>query len=88
MVFGVSQEDMQTHSAFGAEQKLPFLLLSDSSQQLEKTFGLTAGTTVSFLIGNDRKVLRVFNAPRGAEHANEVKQALTELGLSKPGYPN
>jgi peroxiredoxin len=87
MVFGVSPEDMQVHSAYGAEHKLPFLMLADGTQQLEKTFGLGSGNTVSFLVGSDRKILRVFSPPAGAQHATEVVRVLTELGLVQPSGP-
>jgi peroxiredoxin len=87
MVFGVSPEDMQVHSAYGAEHKLPFLMLADGTHQLEKTFGLGSGNMVSFLVGSDRKILRVFSPPAGIQHATEVIKALTDLGLAQPSDP-
>jgi peroxiredoxin len=87
MVFGVSREDRQLHNAFATDQRLPFLLLADSEQNLEKTFGVAAGAHVAYLIGSDRKVLRVFNAPLGGNIVAEVLGALSQLGLRGPDYP-
>jgi peroxiredoxin len=87
MVFGVSPEPSIVHDDFASEQRLPFLLLSDSDGTINKVFGLQPGTVISYLIGTDRKILHVFSSPNPSAHAAEIVGVLTTLGLKRKDYP-
>lgn len=78
MVFAVSPEDSVTHREFVATYKLPALFLADTDETVHRAMGVKPGTVISFMIGEDRKVLRVF-APPAAGHAAEILAALNAV---------
>jgi peroxiredoxin Q/BCP len=76
VVLGVSADDADSHRAFAAEYQLPFALVPDPSLEWAAAFGVgTAGgftERVSFLIGRDGKIARVYPGVDPAVHAEEV----------------
>jgi thioredoxin-dependent peroxiredoxin len=83
-VLGVSPDPPQRHAAFAARHKLPFRLLSDTSGQARRAFGVGSflglyPRRVTFVIDADGRVLRRFEAQfQGAGHAREALRVLRE----------
>jgi peroxiredoxin Q/BCP len=75
-VLGVSAQDRETHVRFVAEEKLPFALIADTELAWAKAFGVGsfAGLTdrVSFLVGPDGRVAKVYSKVVPADHADQV----------------
>jgi peroxiredoxin Q/BCP len=75
-VYGVSADDRASHEKFAADQKLPFPLLADPEHVWINAFGvptkLGMASRVSFLIGPDGKIAKVYPNVDPAIHANEV----------------
>lgn len=83
MVLGVSVDDNVAHRAFASERDLPFLLVSDVDRAIIRSFGVPLedgrATRVTFVIGTDRKVLRVLRDVRPADHGKALVAALEAL---------
>ncbi len=86
MVFAVSPEPTVVHREFTSEHKLSHLFLADFESTVHGVFGIEPGTVVSYLLGSEGVVRKVF-APPASDHGAEVLQALTELGLRRQDYP-
>ena len=76
-IFGVSRDPEPSHKAFMAKYALPFPLVADTSGAVQKAYhvpsNLWGGTKrVSFLIGPDGKVARVFPDVDPGVHAKEL----------------
>ena len=75
-VFGVSEDDAKSHEEFAKEQKLPFPILADTSGEWMRAFGVPSrlgmASRVSFLIGADGKIAKVYPDVDPAIHADEV----------------
>ncbi len=75
-IIGVSADSIESHKAFAAEHELPFPLVSDPELRWAKAFGVssTAGfiSRVSFLIGRDGRVAKVYPDVDPGIHADEV----------------
>ena len=75
-VFGVSADDRKSHEKFAIDQKLPFPLLADPDHVWIDGFGvptrLGMPTRVSFLIGPDGKIAKVYPNVDPGVHATEV----------------
>ena len=87
VVLGVSTDSAKSHAKFVAKYKLPFTLLVDEEKQLVRAYGVWGqksflgrkylGThRVTFLIGPDGRVKRVWTDVKPAGHAQEVLAAL------------
>ena len=80
VVIGVSTDGRDSHQAFAQKHALPFLLASDEGGELSKAFGVPLkngrSSRVTFVLGADGRVKRVFPqvTPRG--HAAELLAAL------------
>lgn len=83
LVFGISTDSVESHKKFGEKLDLPFPLLSDSDKKVVKLYGVWGkkkmmgheymGTKrMSFLVGEDGKVLEVYEAVKPKEHAEQV----------------
>jgi thioredoxin-dependent peroxiredoxin len=83
MVFGVSTDDAVSHRDFASEHYLPFLLLSDTEHAIARSFGVPIengrARRVTFVIGTDRKVTRVFDPVSPDGHAEEILASLDDL---------
>lgn len=78
-VFGISTQDNVAHRDFASEHDLPFLLLSDAGGQMKKAFGVgrkDASERVTFLVGADKEITRVFVNPDPKGHGRELVEAL------------
>lgn len=63
-VFGISTDTLETHQKFKEKHSLPFDLLSDSSGEVSRLYGVynklfKMANRVTFVIGSDGKVLSV-----------------------------
>jgi peroxiredoxin Q/BCP len=91
VVIGVSSQGNDSHKEFADEQGLPFYLLPDEDRALAKSygvgtniFGLTA--RVTFLIGPDGKIAKIYKDVTPDGHAQELLADIDALGLkAKPG---
>lgn len=76
MVFGVSADDVKSKEEFAKEEKLPFPVLADPDHVWADAFGVgnTLGMDhrVTFLLGRDGKVAKVYPEVDPGVHAGEV----------------
>jgi peroxiredoxin Q/BCP len=83
-LFGVSRDSQQSHAEFAQEHKLTFPLIADEDGRWATAFGV--GTTfgmdsrVSFLLGPDGKVAKVYPDVDPGLHAAEVLADAKALG--------
>ena len=87
VVLGVSIDPVKSHDKFVAKFKLPFTLLADEDKTMVQAYGVWGqksfmgrkylGThRVTFLIGPDGKIKRIWPTVKPEEHAEEVMAAL------------
>lgn len=86
-VVGVSFDSPAANKKFKEKNSFPFPLLSDENRQLALKVGAVANPKaswpkrISYLVGADGRVLKVYPNVFPSEHAEEVLQDLQELGL-------
>lgn len=82
-IFGVSRDSTESHEAFRREHQLPFILVADNDGSIAKAYGvgsfLGLNARVTFLIGPDGKVARVWPNVTPATHPKEVLAAVDAL---------
>ena len=87
VVLGVSTDPVKSHDKFVAKFKLPFALLADEDRKIVEAYGVWGqksfmgrkylGThRVTFLIGPDGRIQKIWPQVKPAEHAAEVLAAL------------
>ena len=87
VVLGVSADSNKSHDKFVSKYRLPFPLLSDEDKTIAQAYGAWGeksflGKTymgmrrMTFLIGTDGRVKRIWAKVKPAEHAEEVLSAL------------
>jgi peroxiredoxin Q/BCP len=87
VVLGVSTDKVKAHDKFVEKFKLPFTLLSDEDKKIVEAYGVwgpkvfmgvkyTGTSRVTFLIGPDGKIRKIWPKVKPAEHAEEVLAAL------------
>jgi len=87
VVLGVSTDPPKKHAKFVAKYKLPFALLVDEDKQIVTAYGVWGekkfmgrkyqGThRVTFLIGPDGRIKRIWPGVKPDEHAAEVLSAI------------
>jgi thioredoxin-dependent peroxiredoxin len=87
VVLGVSTDTAKSHDKFAEKYKLPFTLLSDEDKNIVQAYGVWGeksfmgrkykGThRVTFLIGPDGRIKKIWPAVKPAEHAREILTAL------------
>ncbi len=87
VVLGVSVDPLKSHEKFVTKYKLPFLLLADDEKKLVQAYGVWGekafmgrkfmGThRVTFLIGPDGRIKKIWPAVKPEVHAKEVLEAL------------
>jgi peroxiredoxin Q/BCP len=86
-VLGVSPDSVKSHVKFVEKFKLPFTLLSDEEKKIVEAYGVWGEKTfmgrkylgvyrVTFLIGPDGRIKKIWPAVKPEEHAAEVLAAL------------
>lgn len=87
VVLGVSTDPAKSHAKFVEKFKLPFTLLADEDKKIVEAYGVWGQKTfmgrkywgthrVTFLIGPDGKIRRIWPKVKPEEHAAEVLAAL------------
>jgi thioredoxin-dependent peroxiredoxin len=87
VVLGVSTDSAKSHAKFAEKYKLPFTLLADEDKQIVSAYGVWGqksfmgrkyfGThRVTFLIGPDGRIEKIWPEVKAAQHAAEVRDAL------------
>ena len=87
VVLGVSTDPVKSHDKFAAKYKLPFTLLADEDKKIVQAYGVWGEKTfmgrkylgthrVTFLIGPDGRVKKIWPQVKPEEHAAEVLAAL------------
>jgi len=88
VVLGVSIDPVKAHAKFVEKYKLPFTLLADEDKKIVQAYGVWGqksfmgrkymGThRVTFLIGPDGKIKKIWRTVKPAEHAREVLAELS-----------
>jgi peroxiredoxin Q/BCP len=82
-LLGVSTDDRESHQKFALEHKLPFPLIADGEHVWGTAFGVSRGLgmyeRVSFLIGSDGKVAKIYPDVDPGLHATEVLDDVKKL---------
>jgi peroxiredoxin Q/BCP len=82
VVLGVSNDSVESHKKFAADHELPFGLVADTDGAWAKAFGVPerAGfyARMSFLIGPEGTIIKVFPNVDPGVHANEVLSAVEQ----------
>jgi thioredoxin-dependent peroxiredoxin len=80
---GVSMDTLESHKAFAENHKLNFPLISDADGAIAAKYGVdtSRGYTarVTFVIGADGKIAKVYPAVQVQGHADEVLAALQSM---------
>jgi peroxiredoxin Q/BCP len=87
LVLGVSVDSVKAHDKFAEKFKLPFTLVSDEDKKIVQAYGVWGeksfmgrkylGThRVTFLIGPDGRIKKIWPQVKPEEHAGEVLAAL------------
>ena len=78
-IFAVSRDSEESHRAFRAKHALPFPLVADEDGSIARAYGVpsTLGMTsrVTFLVGADGRIVRVWPEVDPGVHADEVLSA-------------
>lgn len=86
-VLGVSLDTIDSHRRFAEGHGLNFPLIADAGGVIAGKYGVSTRSgfaeRVTFIIGADGKVARVFPEVRVSGHSDEVLVALREAGASK-----
>jgi peroxiredoxin Q/BCP len=83
VVLGVSTDSLKAHDKFVAKFNLPFTLLVDDEKKIVNAYGVygpktfmgikyTGTSRVTFLIGPDGKIKKIWPKVKVGEHAGEV----------------
>lgn len=91
VVLGVSTDSMKAHEKFAAKFELPFVLVADEGKEIVQAYGVWGqksflgkkfmGThRVTFLIGADGKIQKIWPKVKPEEHGAEV---LAEIARGK-----
>jgi peroxiredoxin Q/BCP len=87
VVLGVSIDPIKSHEKFVTKFKLPFPLLADEDKKVVQAYGVWGPKTfmgrkylgthrVTFLIGPDSRIKKIWPKVKPEEHADEVLAAL------------
>jgi len=82
-LFGVSRDTAASHQAFAGKHKLTFPLISDEDGTWAKAFGVATQLgmyqRVTFLLGRDGKVVKVYDNVNPGVHALDVLADVEKL---------
>lgn len=84
IIFGVSKDSVKSHKKFAEKYELNFPILSDETTEMIKSYNAWAPKKfmgreflgilrMSYLIGSDNKILKIYEDVKAKEHASEVK---------------
>ena len=78
-VFGVSMDDEASHQKFTEKFSLPFPLLADTDGAITKAYDVDGGgysKRVTYVIGADGKISKVYSSIQTETHAADILQDL------------
>jgi peroxiredoxin Q/BCP len=84
-ILGVSFDEPSRNAAFVEAEELPFRLLSDTERKLAPAVGAAGSASdwaprrISYLVGEDGKVLKAYGKVSPSRHAGEVLEHATSL---------
>jgi peroxiredoxin Q/BCP len=90
VVLGASTDSPKSHDGFAEKYQLPFTLIADEDKQIVQAYGAWGqksflgrkyqGTyRVTFLIGPDGRIRKIWPSVKPAEHAREILAALSAI---------
>lgn len=89
-VFGLSKDTPESHKKFAEKYDLPFTLLSDPDRKvitkygaIKKIFANIGTKRISFLIGKDGKVLKIYPRVDPTTHAGKILKDIYALQKTK-----
>jgi thioredoxin-dependent peroxiredoxin len=96
VVLGISRDTPQAQKKFKEKYNLPYTLLADVDERACKQFGVLKEKNMygkkvmgiertTFLIGGDRKLLRIFPKVKPEGHAEEVLAAIQKYETKEHG---
>ncbi|MGG7035838.1 MAG: peroxiredoxin [Flavobacterium sp.] len=84
-VVGISKDSVTSHKEFAMQYRLPFLLLSDSKNEIRKLFGvpkdflgLLPGRT-TYVTNKEGIVIFVFDSISGSKHISKALDAIKKI---------
>jgi peroxiredoxin Q/BCP len=87
-VVGISADSPQSHAAFADGHELQFTLLSDPDGEIMARYGVPSmlglAARVTFLIGSDGRVARVYPNVDPGVHVEQILRDLAEVETSSP----
>ena len=88
VVLGVSSNSAESHRKFQKEHQLPFALVSDESGVVASSYGVSKKIwgydRVSFLIGKDGRIAKIWPSVDPGVHAREVIEESAKLPAAAP----
>jgi thioredoxin-dependent peroxiredoxin len=82
-IFGVSRDSEASHRSFRLEHKLPFPLVADEAGTVARAYGVSStlgmASRVTFLVGADGRIARVWPDVDPGVHADQVLAAVDGL---------
>jgi len=79
-IFGISRDSEESHRSFRAKHELPFLLVADEDGRIARAYGVPSAfgmtSRVTFLVGRDGRIIRVWPNVDPGIHATEVLAAI------------
>ncbi len=86
-IFGVSRDSEESHRAFRENHTLPFPLVADEEGEVARAYGVSStlgmAARVSFLIGADGRVARVWPNVDPGVHADQLLRAVDDLSRTE-----
>jgi peroxiredoxin Q/BCP len=90
VILGVSTDSSKSHDGFAEKYQLPFTLVADEDKKIVRAYGVWGeksflgrkyqGThRVTFLIGPDGRIRKIWPAVKPAEHAREILAVLRAI---------
>lgn len=84
-VIGISKDSVTSHKEFAMQYRLPFLLLSDSKNEIRKLFGvsndflgLLPGRT-TYVTDKEGVVIMIFDSMSGSKHISKALDAIKKI---------
>ncbi|MEI6378155.1 MAG: peroxiredoxin [Candidatus Falkowbacteria bacterium] len=80
-IIGINTDSQQSHKAFVTKHQLPFMLLSDPTKEVIKTYGAKGLFTkrISYLINPEGKIAKSYDNVDPVIHAKQILQDLEGL---------
>jgi len=91
MIVGISSDSPKSHDRFKAKYELSVILAADAEKEVSNLYGVWVQKSrygrkymgverTTFLVGPDGRIVRIWRKVKVKDHADEVLQAVTELG--------